>query len=142
MIFHCIIKIFKNYIIDICSQMTHRSIQKIQFILQTEFLELRSCCRIKFGSLTAIFHINIIYIFHQFNCLALANMLVQRSAKIIGNIIFSIRKCACAAKSAHNRASLTIDTVFYLFAVNRTFSFLKGISLFENCHFTVRHFFH
>ena len=142
MVFHCIIQIFKNNIIDICSEMTYGCIQKIQFILQTELLELSSCCRIELCSLSAIFHIDIVYIFHQFNGFVFSDMLVQCSAKIIGDIIFSIGECTCATKAAHNRTSLTVDTVFDFFAVNRTFSFFKRISLFKNSHFVIRFFFH
>ena len=142
MIFHCIVQILKNDIVDIRSQMTYRCIQKVQLVLQAEFLELGSCCGIKLSSLTTVFHVDIINVFHQLDCLALADMLIQSSAKIIGNIIFSVRKRTCTAETAHNRTSLTVDTVLYLFAIDWALSFLKGITLFKNCYFAVRFFFH
>ena len=141
-IFHCIVQILKNDIVNICSQVTNRCIQKIQFILQAEFLEFGSRCGIKLRSLTAIFHVDIVNILHQLDCLALADMFVQSSTEIVGDVIFSIRECTCTAEAAHDGTSLTVDTVLYLLAVDRAFSLFKGVSLFENCHFTVRHFFH
>ena len=142
MIFHCIVQVLKNDIVDIRSQMTYRCIQKVQFVLQAEFLELGSCCGIKLGSLTAVFHVDIINVFHQPDRLTLADMLVQSSTEIVGDVIFSIGECSCTAETAHDRASLTVDTVLYLLAVDRAFSLLKGISLFKNCHFAIRLFFH
>ena len=142
MIFHCIIQILQNNIVDICSEMTYGRIKKVQFVLQAKFFEFGPSCRIKLCSLSAVFHIDIVYIFHQLNSFALADMFIQCSAKVIGDIIFSIRECTCAAETAHDRASLTVDTVFNLFAVDRTFSFFKRISLFKNSHFVIRFFLH
>ena len=142
MIFHRIVQILKNNIVNICSEMAYGRIQKIQFVLQAEFFKFGSCCRIKLCSLSAVFHIDIVYVFHQLNSFALADMFIQCSAKIIGDIIFSIRECTSAAETAHDRTSLTVDTVFNLFAVDRAFSFFERISLFKNCHFVIRFFFH
>ena len=142
MVFHCIVHIFQNNVVDVCSQMTYRCIQKIQLVLKAEFLEFGSCCGIKFGSFSTVFHVNVIYIFHQVNGFFFADMLIQSTTKIIGDIIFSIRKCSCATETAHNRTSLTVDACFYLFSINWTFSLFKRISLFKNCHLAVRFLFH
>ena len=67
-------------------------------------------------------------------------MLIQCATKAIGNIIFSVRKCTCTSKTAHNRTGFATDTGFYLFSVNRAFSIIKRISCLKYCDFKFRLF--
>ena len=142
MIFHLVIQILKHHIVNICSKMTYRCIEKIQLVLQTKLLEFGSGCRIEFCSFPTVFHVDLIYILHQFYCLFLPDIFEQCSPEIIGNIIFPIRKCSCSPEAAHDRTSFTIDTVLNFFPVNRTFSLFKRISLFKHGNLTFRLLFH
>ena len=63
-------------------------------------------------------HVDVIYILHQLSSSLLTNIFVQSTAKIIGNVIFTIRECASAAETAHNRAGLTLNAGFHLFTVD------------------------
>ena len=142
MIFHLVIQILKHHIVDICSKMTYRCVEKIQLVLQTKLLEFGSGCRIEFCSFPTVFHVDFIYILHQFYCLFLPDIFEQCSPEIIGNIIFPIRKCSCSPEAAHDRTSFTIDTALNFFPVNRTFSLFKRISLFKHGNLTFRLLFH
>ena len=130
--FHLFIEILKYYIVDIRSQVADRCIQKMQAVLKTELTDLTVCGGIKPGSLSTMHQIQFIYIFHQFCGCILADMLIQRSAKLIGDIIFSIGESACTAKSFHDRTCFTVDTGFYFLSVNRTFSFFQRMAGFKN----------
>ncbi len=70
-------------------KMSDRCIQKLQLVLQTKLFELCSGCRIKFCAFTTVLHINLINILIS-SMPALADIFVQGTAKIIGNIIFPI----------------------------------------------------
>ena len=74
----------------------------MQIILNAYRLEPCTRRRIELRALATITHIDLINILHQFERLFLANILIKRTAKIICNIIFSIRKCACTTKPAHD----------------------------------------
>ena len=64
-ILHLIVQILQNNIIDICSKVTDRSIQKLQFILQTDLLQIGSGSRVHLSAFTTVGHIDMIHIFHE-----------------------------------------------------------------------------
>ncbi len=119
------IQIFQNNIIDVRPQMAHGGVQKMQVIFHTELLD--PCIRrgIQRRPLSAIPQIDLIHIIHQFCRLPLSNVFVQRTAKLIGNIIFSVGKCPRSAETIHNGTALTVNTGFHPVSVNRAPSVLQ-----------------
>ena len=65
-------------------------------------------------------------------------MLVQGSAEIVCDVIFSVGECACTAKAAHDGTRLAVDTALYFISVDGTFAFFKRFSGFENRNFKIR----
>ena len=98
--------------------MTHRSVQKLQLILQADLLKLGPCGRIHLRLFAAVAGVDIIHIAHQLKGLLLADVFKKGSAKIIGDIVFSVRKCTCAAKAVHNGTGFTFYAGFYFLAVD------------------------
>ena len=76
LVLHLRIQIFQHNIIDICTKMTNRGIQQIQFVLQTKLFQVRSCGGVHLCSLSAIFHIDLVHILHQLNRLCLADVFI------------------------------------------------------------------
>ena len=128
MIFHLLVQILQNYIIDVRSQVAHRCIQQVQLVLQAELLELRSRRRVQLRPFSTVRHIDLIHIPHQVNRLLLADILEQRTTEIIRNIILAIRKCACASETAHDRTASAVDAALNFHTVNRTFSLFQRIA--------------
>ena len=128
LIFQFSVKVFQNHIIDVGSQMTDRSIQKIQFVLHAELFESGSGCGVHTRSLSAVCYVDFIYIFHQLDCLFAPDMFVECTAKIIGNIVFSIRKCTCTAKTAHDCTRFAVYAGFYFFAVDWAAPFFERVA--------------
>jgi len=104
----------------------------MQAVLKAELTDLAVCGRIKPGSFTTMHQVQFIYIFHQLCGCILADMLVQSSAKLIGDIIFSVGESACTAKSLHDRTGFAVDTGFYFLSVDGTFSFFQRMTGFKN----------
>ena len=123
-----IIDIFKNYIVNIRTQMSNGSIKKVKLILDTKFFEMRTCGCIKFAVLTAVLNIDFVHIFHKFDGFFLTDILVKCAAEIICYIILTVRKCTCTAETAHNSASFALNTKLNLVAVNRAFSLCKFVA--------------
>ena len=132
------IHIFQNNIVYVSSEMSDRCIQKLELVLHADLFELCAGCRIKLCALTAVLHINLVNIFHQINGRLLADMLVQSTTKIICDIVFSVRKSTCPAKTTHNRTALAGNTALYFLSVDRTFSLSKLMSCLKNRYFAVR----
>ena len=82
--------------------------------------------------------VNLVYILHKLRCFLLTNVLVQRPSEIIRNIVLSVGKCSCAAKSAHDRARLTVNTSLHLVAVDRALTPVQRMSRLKDSYFKLR----
>ena len=69
-------------------------------------------------------HIDLVHIFHKLSRCFFADVLIQSTAKIVGNVVFTIGERARSAESAHNRAGFTFDAGFDLVTVNRAVTLL------------------
>ena len=67
----------------------------------------------RFGSLTAMHQVQFIYIFHHLCSCILADMLVQSSAKLIGDIVFSVGESACIFWMHQSAIWEQISTMWY-----------------------------
>ena len=135
-------KILQNHIVDIGSQVAYRSIQKVQTVLHTDLFESGSCRRIQLCSLSAVEQIDLIHVLHQFDSRLFTDMFVQSAAKIIGDVIFSVRKCTSSAETAHDGTALTVDTGLDLHTVDRTFSLIQHVTGLKDSHLQFRFLFH
>ena len=122
------IQIFQNDIINIRSQMANRCIQQMQIILNAERFEASTGGGIKLRSLAAILQVDFVNIVHQFQRPGLTDVLIQCTAKVVGDIIFAIGKCAGATKAAHNAAALTSDTGLDFVTVNGTLTLVQRMA--------------
>ena len=81
---------FQNDIVNIRSQVSDRSVQKMQAILHTAGFQTGTGSGIQLCALAAEGQINLIYIFHQFQGGFFPDILIQGTAKIVGDIVFSV----------------------------------------------------
>ena len=59
------IEIFQNNVVNVGSQMTDGGIQKMQVMLNAQRLEAGSGSGVQLAALSAIAHVDLIYIMHQ-----------------------------------------------------------------------------
>ena len=115
-----IIEIFQNHIVDIRAQVPDGGIQQVQVVLNAKGLKPAAGGGIELCSRTAIAKVDLVHIAHQIQSLLFADIFIQRSAKIIGNVIFPVRESACTAKAAHNAAAFAANTGFHLLSIDGT----------------------
>lgn len=139
---HFIVHVFQHDIVDISTEVTHRCIEQLQLVLHAELFEFCARSREHPCRLSAMADVNLIDVVHQINRLFASDVLIQRAAEIIRNIVFSIGESACSAKSAHDRTGRTFDTGFHLLAVNRTTALLQRITRLKNRYLKLRTLFH
>ena len=142
MIFHMVVKVLQHHVVDVRTKMADRRVEKIQLVLETELLELRACRGIQLRSRAAVFHIDLVHVFHKINGFLFSDMLVERTSEVIGNIVFSVRKSSRAAETAHDGTASAVDAGLHLIAVNGAFSFFQRIALLEYRHFILRFLLH
>ena len=63
---------------------------------------------------------------------------MQRSAKLIGDIVLSVGECTCATESSYNGTLFTSDTLGDFFPVNRTMPLLQRLSGLKYTDFQLR----
>ena len=110
----------------------------MQVILHTLLLKATPGRGIQSCPLTTVSHINLIHIAHQFQCLRLADILKQRTAKVVGDIVLAVRKRTGAAKSAHDGTGITPDTTLDLLSVDGTFPPAQFVSRLEQRNLQLR----
>ena len=104
----------------------------MQVVLHTQLFEFGTGGGIELGAFAAVGHVDLIDVAHQLQRSGLAQILVKRAAKIVGNVVFSVGKGACAAETAHNGAAFAGNTGFDLNAVNGTFAVFQRMSGLED----------
>mgnify|MGYP003297984439 CR=1 FL=1 len=111
---------YKRFVVDVCAQMPHGSVQQVQVILDAQGLEAGTSGGIQLAALAAVAHIDLIHIVHQIQSALLADILIQRAAEIVGDIVFAVGKCTCTAETAHNRTAFAVDAGFNFITVDGT----------------------
>ena len=112
------VQVFQHDEIDVRAQMAHRRVEQVELILDAELFELRTGGGIELGALAAMGHVNFVDVAHELQRLLLADMLVERAAEVVGDVILAVGKRARAAEAAHNRAALAADAALDLLAVD------------------------
>ena len=110
----------------------------MEVVLQAHFFDVTARRSVQLGALAAERHIDVIHIAHQFQRVLFADILVQCTAEIIGNIVFAVGESACAAEATHNGTAFAADTGLKLLAVNGTFAFVQLMTRFEYAHLELR----
>ena len=128
LVFQVVIEILQDHKIDVGAQMTDRGVQQVQLMLDAELLKLRPGGGIELCALAAVAHIDAVHIAHQLQSLILADVLVERAAEIIGDVILPVGKGACAAEAAHNGAALTLDAGLDLVAVDGAVALFQAVA--------------
>ena len=128
LVLQVVIEILQDHKIDVGAQMTDGGIQQVQLMLDAELLKLRPGGGIELCALTAVAHIDAVHIAHQLQSLILADVLVERAAEIIGDVILPVGKGACAAEAAHNGAALTLDAGLDLVSVDGAVALFQAVA--------------
>ena len=118
--------------------MAHRGMQQMQIVLNAHSFKAGACRGIQLGTGAAVAQIDLVYIVHQLQRLLFADIFIQRAAEIVGDVIFTVRKRAGAAKAAHDRAGFAADAAFYLVAVNGAAAQVEGMAGFKHAHLQLR----
>ena len=135
MVFHLIVHVFQYDVVDIGTEVAHRCIEQLQLVLHAELFEFCARSGEHPCRLSAVADVNLIDVVHQIYRLFASDVLIQRAAEIVRNVVFSVGESACSAKSAHDRTGRTFDTGFHLLAVNRTAPFFQRVAGLKDCHF-------
>ena len=133
-----VVKVLEHNIVNVRSEVANGSVQQVQTVLHTRLFQARAGGRIELRALAAVAQIDGINIFHEFRGSLFADVLVERAAEIVGDVVLAVGECARATKAAHDGAALAVDAGFHFLAVNRTLPAVERVPRFKNGDFQVR----
>ncbi len=128
MVLHLVVHVLQNDVVDICSQMTDGCLQKRQLVLHAELFELAAGCRIHLCSTAAVRGVDIVHIGHQLQGFALSDVLMERTAEVVGDVVLAVGEGAGAAEALHDRAGLALDAGLDLVSVDGAFTLFQRIA--------------
>ena len=124
-------QVFQHDKIDVRAKVPHRGVEQMEIALQAAGLEGAVGRGIQLRVLAAVADVDLVDVVHQLHGLLLADILVQRAAEVVRQVVFAVGKCTRAAEAVHDRARRTADAVPDVFAVNGTPALFKRLALFK-----------
>ena len=96
------IAIFEHDIVDVGAEMTYGGIEEMETMLHAGLLELRAGRRVELRALAAELEVDLIDILHQLDGGFLSDILVERAAEIVRDVVLSIRESTGTTETAHD----------------------------------------
>ena len=96
-------------------------------MLDAGLLELGSGGGVKLRPRAAVAHIDLVHIAHQLQRLPLADILIQRTAEVVGNVVLSVGKGPRAAEAAHDGAALAADAGLDFLPIDGAAAAVQGV---------------
>ena len=127
-----VIEVREHDEVHVRAEMADGGVEQVELILDAELFELRAGGGVELRALAAVGHVDLVDIVHEIERLLFANVLVQRAAEVVGDVVFAVGKCARAAETAHDRAALAADAGLDLVAVNGAVALFKAVTGLEH----------
>ena len=129
-----LVQVLQHDIVYIGSEMPHRSIQKVQSVLEAHLFDVAVGSGVQRGSLPSVGKVDLINIFHQVDRLLFADILVQSAAELVRDVVFAVRECARSAEAVHDGTGLAVDAGLDLITVDRTVPLLQRVARLQHRH--------
>ena len=129
-----LVQVLQHDIVYIGSEMPHRSIQKVQPVLEAHLFDVAVGSGVQRGSLPSVGKVDLIDIFHQVDRLLFADILVQSAAELVRDVVFAVRECARSAEAVHDGTGLATHAGCHFHPINGAFPPLQRVSGFKNCY--------
>ena len=126
------IEVFQHNEVDVRAEMADGGIEQVELVLDAELFETGAGGGVEFGARAAVGHVDLIDIVHQLERLLLADVLVERAAEVIRDVVLPVGERARAAEAAHDRAGLAFDARFHALAVDGTAALGERMARLEN----------
>ena len=117
--------------------MADGSVQQVQVILDTDGLELGSGGGVELGALAAVGHVDLVYVVHQIQGTLLADILVEGTAEVIGDVVLAVGEGAGPAEAAHDGAALAADAALDGGAVDGALPLIQRMACLKNADFQI-----
>lgn len=132
MVLQLVVEMSENDIINVRAEVADGGIEQFHPVLQTELLEVRAGGRVELCPFAAVLHVDRVHVLHERRGFVAADILIQRSAKIVRDVVFPIGEGTGSAEAAHDRAGLAVNAVLDLHPIDRAFAAGELVPLIED----------
>ena len=122
----------KDNEVDVRAEMAHGGVQQMEVVLQAAGLEGAVRRGIELRTLAAVGDVDLINVVHQLQRLLFADVLVERTAEIVGDVVFSVGKGSGSAEAVHDRTGRTANAALHVFAVDGAFALFERLALLKD----------
>lgn len=138
LVLQVIIEMLEHDIIDVSAEVTYGCIEEVETMLHAGLLKLRAGGRVELRALATELEVDLIDILHQLDCGLLADILVERAAEIVRDVVLSIGEGTGTTETAHDRAAVTVNTGLDLLAIDRALTAAELVAVLENRDLQIR----
>ena len=135
LILQVIIEVLEHDIVDVGAEVTDGRIEEVEAMLHAGLLKLRAGRRVELRALATELEVDLIDILHQLDRVLLADILVERAAEIVRDIVLSIGESTGTTETAHDRTAVTVNAGLDLLSINRALTTAKLVTMLENRNF-------
>ena len=112
--------------------MAHLRVEKVQAVFKAHALYAGVGGGVELRPLAAVGEVYLVHIAHEVDGLLLADMLIERAAELVGDVVLAVGERARAAEAAHNAAHRAFHAGLDLFAVDGAFALREGPAQLKN----------
>ena len=127
-VLHGVIQVLQHHVVDVRAQVADGGIQQVQVVLQAQLLDGGVAGGIEVRARAAVGHVDVVHVFHQGQGLLLADILVERAAELVGDVILAVGERPRAAEAVHDGAGGTLDAGLDLVAIDGTAALGQGMT--------------
>ena len=127
-LFQLAVEIFQHHVVDVGAQVADGGVQQVEVVLQAQLFHLGVAGGVQLCALAAVFHVDFVHVFHQFQGRRLADVLMEGAAELVGDVILAVGEGAGAAEAVHNGAGGALDAALHLHAVDGAVAAGEGMA--------------
>ena len=129
-----LVEVAEHHIVDVGAQVAHRRLEQGEVVLHAELLDVAACRGVERRARAAMGHVDVVDVAHEGERLVASDVVVERAAEVIGDVVLSIGESTCATKAAHDCAGWATDAALDALAVDRAVPAFEGIACLEDAH--------
>ena len=142
MVLHFLVKVLEHYVVDVRAEVPDRCVEQLELVLHAQARDFRTCGGVELGAFAAVGHVDLVHILHELGGLPLSDMLAERTAEVVGDVVFPVGERAGAAESGHDGAGLASYAGLDFPAVDGAFPLFQRVAHFYDGHPEGRPAFH
>ena len=127
-----VIYVLQHDVVYVGAEVAHLRVQQMQAVFKAHALDAGVRGGVELRALAAVGAVYFIDIHHEVDRFLLADMLIERAAELVGDVVLTVGESARAAEAAHYIADIALDAGLDLFAVDGASALIQRTAKLEH----------